>query len=75
MQNEYANRLLAKKLDILVFPINLPIALMLGANDKNLGVFFIADVVYMVVLGFMFGYYLNKIYQSLKRKLTSRHSL
>lgn len=72
IHNEYANRLLAKKLDILVLPINLLMALVLGSNDKNLNVFLIADVVYMFALGFLFGYYLRHIYQRLKTKWAPR---
>lgn len=72
MFNEHANRLFAKKLDLICFPIDLLLATLLGSNDSYLLVFFVVGFIYMLAIGFLVGFLLQKLFSKIFEKRTSR---
>jgi len=66
--NDYANIHLSKLLGILTYPVQLICLLIFGGNDSYFGFFVIASVIFMLAMGFLFGYCLCLIYQKLRRK-------
>jgi hypothetical protein len=63
--NEHANRLFAKKLDLICFPIDLLLATLLGSNDSYLLVFFVVGFIYMLAIGFLIGFLLHKLFSKI----------
>ncbi len=69
--NEKVNRLLAKPLGLLAYPIERLVGRLIKYNDSYLGVVLAVDLIYMLIIGFFIGFVFHKIIFRPKKKMTS----
>ena len=68
MFNQSANRSFARILDFLTWPVVPIYWLLFDSNDAYLEFYYIFVLVYTFIVGFLAGYYLNKLITIIRKK-------